>query len=322
VYNWVEQGFNHHQSLLRTSIDEGHISQHVTHEVLQWVVGRLSSGHRVATATVIDATGSVPGKPGARLAISSGAAMQGTIGGAGLELQVIERLEELLRSANGRIGAVETFQLAKEALGKEPKNQQTTALDSLCGGRVTVAMEVVCPMPHILLCGGGHVAQAIAAQCGVLGWEHSVFDVRTEYSDKESHPHARERFCSTAAAFLATENAACISRFSDILLLGHDWAVDEELLLGLLTIEQGRSDYNAGDFDIAAAGPRIGVISSRSKWKRFSASALKAGIQQELLERVDAPIGLDIGADSPAEIAVAVTAQLIARMKHQDLNVS
>ena len=113
----------------------------------------------------------------------------------------------------------------------------------------------------------------------------------------------------TTADFLADEDAASLARFSDILLLGHDWVVDEELLLGLLKARQADPD---------SWGSRIGVIGSRSKWQEFAKSAQAAGIDAALLDDVDCPIGLNIGAESPAEIAVAVTAQLISRIKEQD----
>ena len=108
--------------------------------VLSWALERLSSGERVAIASVIEAQGSVPGKPGARLAISSSGSRFGTVGGAGLELRIGNKLEEMLaseNSANRKIGgSVEVFLLHKDGKGKE-----VTALDSLCGGRVTVSMD-------------------------------------------------------------------------------------------------------------------------------------------------------------------------------------
>jgi xanthine dehydrogenase accessory factor len=256
-------------------------------------------------ATVLSASGSVPGKPGARLALTDAGEVSGTVGGAGLEVQVVERLQTMLNGAGGQPGGgVETFQLQREA-----KGDAGTPLDSLCGGRVTVALEVIHPMPHLLLCGGGHCAQAIASACENLEWKHSVFDVREEFADEESHPLASELHHSTATGFIEKEDAASLARFSDILLLGHDWAVDEELLLGLLGAQQSDPD---------SWRTRIGVIGSRSKWQVFCKSALATGIEQSQLDAVDCPIGLNIGAESPAEIAVAVTAHLIARNKSQD----
>jgi len=271
----------------------------VTQKVLEWIAGELRAGRIVASAVVISAHGSVPGKPGARLALSASGESMGTIGGAGLEYGVQQRLEELLE-ADGPGGEVATYQLAKGAKGYE-----VVALDSLCGGQVTIAMEVMLPMPHVLLMGGGHVAAAIATTCDQLGWSHSLHDTRNGFSTGEMFPRAEERHNSSVEAFLEGEDLASLQRFSHILLLGHDWGEDEARLLGLLE-RLGAA---------VALRPRIGVIASRAKWKAFSAAALESGHSDELLEHVICPIGLNIGAESPEEISVAVCAQLIAAQK-------
>tara|TARA_Y100000588_G_scaffold390666_1_gene496831 strand:+ start:683 stop:1522 length:840 start_codon:yes stop_codon:yes gene_type:complete len=278
----------------------------VTIAVLNWAIDKLSAGERVAIASVIEAQGSVPGKPGARLVISSSGSRFGTIGGAGLELKVEQALEEMLDSGGDYHrksgGRVEVFLLHKDGKGKE-----VTALDSLCGGRVTVAMEVIEPMPHVLIAGGGHVGVSLAIICDTLGWSHSVFDVRKEFSNKERFPFAREHISSTVSDFLDSEDEESISRFSDILLLGHDWGVDEELLIGALKIRGKRE------------GPRIGAIGSKSKWSSFRKSAIHSGVKDGWVDSVRCPIGLDIGADSPEEIAIAVCAEILSlerRDKH------
>ena len=264
----------------------------MTQRVLEWATARLREGEPVALASVISAQGSVPGKPGAHMALTA-AEMFGTIGGAGLELKVLDNLREILESGEGRI---ETYQLQKEA-----KGTAGTPLNSLCGGILTVAMEVIQPMPHLLLAGGGHCAQAIADASAALAWSISVLDVRPEYASVELWPDASECISSTPAAFLSNETAESLARFSHILLLGHDWAVDEALLIGLLQRTEQR--------------PRIGCIGSRSKWQAFERSALTAGITQAQLDSVICPIGVNIGAESPQEIAVAVLADIIAEQK-------
>ena len=120
----------------------------MTAKVLKWVLTQLKSNQKVAIASVVETSGSVPGKVGAKLAISN-LGKFGTIGGAGLELIVTKKLESMLESASKPIGEIETFGLNKGAKGYEVR-----PLDSLCGGRVTVAMDVMIPMPHILLMGG------------------------------------------------------------------------------------------------------------------------------------------------------------------------
>ena len=273
--------------------------------MLTWVLERLERGESVAMASVIEASGSVPGKPGARLALTPSGARFGTIGGAGLELKVEDALRGMLNGGRQQVrekgGRVETFVLYKDAKGEE-----ATPLDSLCGGRVTVAMEVMDPMPHVLIAGGGHVGRAVAIVCDTLGWSHSVFDVRAEYADAERYPFASELHASSVSGFLEGEDSDSLVRFSDVLLLGHDWAVDQEFLLGVLGRLEG------------GARPRIGAIGSTVKWNAFREAAVDAGVSEEALDSVRCPIGLDIGADSPEEIAVAVCAEIMSLEKRGD----
>ncbi len=280
----------------------------MTQRVLEWATQRLRCGESVALASVISAQGSVPGKPGAHLAISDSGESSGTVGGAGLEMKVIAHLNEMLQeSAAGELsgGRVETYQLRHEALLKTAagESEGATPLDSLCGGVVTVSMEVLEPMPHLLLCGGGHCAQAIADASAPLGWEVSVFDVREEFADPEMWPDARERICSSVSEFLDSESGDSLMRFSNLLLLGHDWKVDEQLLIGMLQRIGGE------------LRPRIGVIGSRAKWQSFVDTAVECGISQDALDSVICPIGVNIGAESPQEIAIAVLAEIIAEQK-------
>ena len=271
----------------------------MTVSVLNWAIKRVEAGERVAIASVVQASGSVPGKPGARLAISSSGEKFGTIGGAGLELKVEKELQEILlrdlSDLRKKGGKGELFLLNRDGKGKE-----ASALDSLCGGQVKVAMEVITPRPHILIAGGGHVGLSIAKVCDSLEWLYSVFDVREEYCNRQRYPNAEGNFCSSVEEFLQKESSDSMTRFSDILLLSHDWAVDEEMLIGLLQLcKEGRR-------------PRIGAIGSKKKWSAFEKKAIENGVEKRLIDSVRCPIGLDIGADTPEEIAIAVCAEVLS----------
>ncbi len=283
----------------------------MTAHVLHWVLGELAQQRMVVLATVLNTSGSVPGKTGARLAMSSkDLAWVGTVGGAGLEHRVLQRCRELLGTQHQPFAEVLNYGLNKGAKGYE-----VTPLDSLCGGRVSIAVEVMIPMPHVHIMGGGHCGEALATTLHGLGWSYSVHDTREDYVSIEKFPHAIERSSVAISDLFVGETASKLSRFSDVLLLGHDWAEDQERLLGLLAlldvpgvILDGR-DY-----------PRIGVIGSRSKWQTFAKACLKKGLPQTLLDQVICPIGLNIGAQSPEEIAVAVAAQVMALHKGVDPN--
>ena len=267
--------------------------------VLSWALDEVKQGHRVAIATIVSAKGSVPGKPGAKLAINSKMQNFGTVGGAGLELKIEKKLIQLLNEEHKvnrkKGGLIETFYLYKDAKGKEG-----IALDSLCGGQVKVSMEIIEPMPHILIAGGGHVGRCVGLVAESLGWDYSVFDVRNEYSNTEKYPFSNENISMNANDFLESEDSESIKRFSDILLLGHDWSVDQELLLGFLKLRKDDSR------------PRIGAIGSVSKWKSFKKAAMDDDVHEEWFNNARCPIGIDIGAETPEEIGLAVCAEILA----------
>jgi xanthine dehydrogenase accessory factor len=281
----------------------------MTAHVLQWVLSELASQRRVVMATVLNTSGSVPGKTGARLAMSSHEhTWVGTVGGAGLEHRVLQRCRELLGDASQPFAEVLTYGLNKGAKGYE-----VTPLDSLCGGRVSIAVEVMIPMPHVHIMGGGHCGEALATTLHGLGWDYSVHDTREAYVSEDKFPHAVERSSASVAGVLEGETAVTLGRFSDIMLLGHDWAEDQERLLGLLHV------LNQPGVDLdGKQHPRIGVIGSRSKWQAFEEAAREQGVPQALLDQVICPIGLNIGAQSPEEIAVAVAAQIMSLHKAVD----
>tara|TARA_B100000767_G_scaffold255900_1_gene262518 strand:+ start:2917 stop:3783 length:867 start_codon:yes stop_codon:yes gene_type:complete len=282
----------------------------MTATVMAWALSCLGQGHRVVLASVVDTSGSVPGKVGARLAMAAGGEWVGTVGGAGLEMKVLHRCREHLLNHYQAFGEVMRYGLNKGAKGYE-----VTPLDSLCGGQVSLAIEVMIPMPHILLMGGGHCGQAIAHSLDALGWSHSVHDTRSEYSSEDMYPHAKQRSSASVESFFEDQTLDSLGRFSDVLLLGHDWAEDEERLRRLLHMFNQANATPDG-----RQGPRIGVIGSRSKWQAFEKVCREQGIQQSILDAVICPIGLNIGAESPEEIAVAVVAQIMASFKGADAN--
>ncbi len=274
-------------------------------EVLRWALDGADAGSRAVVASVLSKTGSVPGKPGARMAlrcIDGTEAWRGTVGGAGLEERVKARMRDLLHAPRRPDGEVLTFGLTPGAKGFEVQ-----PLDSLCGGKVTVTVEVFEAVPHLLLMGGGHCAAAIADLAHRLGWRTSVQDTRAAFAGPEHHPHAVERHVGAVDAFFDAESAHTLGRFSDILLLGHDHGEDRARLHGVLGLM-----VEAGQRPGVGAAPRLGCIGSRAKWTSFREGAVSGGLPEDAVDAVACPIGINIGAESPEEISVAVVASIIA----------
>ncbi len=266
--------------------------------VLEWVLDRLNEGQRVALGTVVESSGSVPRRPGARLALLNSGEFEGSVGGGGFELKVIEVLRAMLDGdGQSRVKEFILNQQATTSKAGEP-------LNSLCGGRVKVSLEILEPPPRILLIGGGHVAFALAEACTWLGWDHDVADVRTEWSNEERFPQAGRCIAGELSEIL-DQVVDCARTSTHIFLLGHDWKVDLDVLLHLL--QQGVTST-------------IGVIGSRSKWMSFRTAALEAGIDEKTIDGVRCPIGLAIGAETPEELALAMASEVLADLRSADIN--
>ncbi len=244
----------------------------------------LEEGRAFAVATVADARGSVPGKPGFKMVWLPDGRQYGTVGGAGLE----EKVKGLCRQAiEERKGGLFKFDLMYYKEG---------ALDSLCGGSVQILVEYMAPIPHLLIAGGGHCGLEVARLCDQLGWGYSVLDDRAEYASKDRFAGARRNIHATPEEFFARED---LSAWSHVLLVGWSHKIDTDLL-----------------FHLVQKFPRwIGLISSRTKKGEMFRRLRARGIAEEALQRIVAPVGLPIGAETPAEIAVSILAQVISSLR-------
>ncbi|MGA7862033.1 MAG: XdhC/CoxI family protein [Thermoplasmata archaeon] len=235
-------------------------------------------------ATVVKTTGSVPGKVGATMILRPDGTFLGTIGGAGLEEQVKEHARTIRVTRKSDL-----FHFDLQAW-------KPGGLPSLCGGSVDVSVEYVPARPNLLLWGGGHVAQAISGLLPALEYDYSVADDRPEWVTAERFPDADRREAVTAAEVWAVFDPA---EFSHLYLLGYDAKKDLELLASSIERFPGY----------------IGLISSAPKRAHMFAELRRRGVAPAAIAQVHAPIGLSIGAESPAEIAVAVVAEIIRSLR-------
>ncbi len=244
-------------------------------------VVRLLRSHRpFVRATVVGSNGSVPGKLGATMIVRADGTTVGTVGGAALEEEVKRRAGEAIERHRG---GLEHFDLAAWRPG---------GLPSLCGGAVDIAIEYVAPRPNVLLWGGGHVAEAVARLLPGLEYDHSVADDRAEYASERRFPHAQRRETVAPAELFDRFEPA---EFTHLLVLGYDASKDLEVLF-----VASRRFPNA-----------IGLIASAPKREHLYASLRSRGISREALARIRSPVGVPIGAESPAEIAVSIVAQIV-----------
>jgi xanthine dehydrogenase accessory factor len=245
----------------------------------------IEEGRTFAVATVAETRGSVPGKQGAKMLLQADGTQFGSVGGAGLE----EKVKGLCRKAlEEKKGGMASFDLMYYKEG---------ALDSLCGGSVKVLVEYMAPLPHVLIAGGGHCGLEIARLCDQLGYLHSVLDDRAEYAARERFPNARRNVRALPEEFFARED---LSGFSHVVLVGWSHKIDTDLLFHLVQKFPGW----------------IGLISSKTKKLEMYRRLKARGIPEAALGRVVAPVGLPIGAVTPAEIAVSILGQIIATVRN------
>ncbi len=242
---------------------------------------RLLESHQpFVRAVVVRTTGSVPGKRGASMLVRADGSSVGTVGGAALD----EEVKRFARTAlELREGDLRHFALQAWTDG---------GLPSLCGGSVDVALEYVPARPNLLLWGGGHVAHALAALLPTLEYDYSVADDRPDWVGDDRFPTADRREVVEPEALWERFDPAS---FTHLYVLGYDAMKDLEVLAGAID-----------RFPNA-----IGLIASASKRGHLFGLLRDRGFARSALERIRSPVGLGIGAESPAEIAVSIVAELV-----------
>lgn len=243
---------------------------------------RLIDAHQpFVRCAVVRAVGSVPGKEGSAMLVRQDGTSIGTVGGAALE----ERVKAIARDAlASRRGGLHHFELSNWKPGGVP---------SLCGGTVDIAVEYVPALPNVLLWGGGHVARAVAELLPSLEYDYSVADDREEWVGRDRFPAADERIVTAPEELFDRVDPA---RFTHLYLLGYDALKDGEVLF--------RAVDRFPNF--------IGLIASQSKRAHLFAALRARGVKESALARVRSPVGVAIGAERPAEIAVSIVAEIVA----------
>jgi xanthine dehydrogenase accessory factor len=235
-----------------------------------------ASGRRFVLATVVATRGFTPQKGGAHMLIAASGETWGTIGGGAIEQEVLDRARALL--ARG---------------GSERLDRHLTQeLGMCCGGAMSVFLEVVERCPRLVIFGAGHIAKPLASIAAGCGFDVTVVDGRADWASQERFPWARLEVC--APEDFARDWRGDGDEF--VVITTHDHALDQKLVQALLERPLGF----------------LGMIGSIPKQRKFALRLKARGFSDEQIARVRTPLGLDIGARTPEEIAVSVVAELVA----------
>ena len=252
----------------------------------------LQARRAIVVATIVRDSGSVPRRVGTKMLIFADGKTSGTIGGGAFEDVV--RCDALASLASRQSITQEyLFRPEPRTPAPEPRASART-FGAICGGRVEVFLEVLMPRERLIICGGGHCGRALAQAASLLDWDIVVCDDRDEFARSESwgYPNISQVVHLSSDA----REVPDVDESTFIALVGKGAGIDEAVLRRVL-------NSNAA---------YIGMIGSRRKRETVFSNLRGDGISQEILSRVQAPIGLDIGAETPAEIAISILAQIIA----------
>jgi xanthine dehydrogenase accessory factor len=254
-------------------------------EVNKAAIRALEQGERVAMTTVVRVRGSAPRHEGARMVVWADGRIVGTVGGATLEQKVIEHAQQALRTRRGR---VEEYLLSTD---EDPRSL------GLCGGEVEVHIEVLEPQATLLIIGAGHIATPLSRMAEQTGMRVVVVDDRPEFANQERFPEAQEllqvNYDPESEQLSEIEFTPSPSNY----VVVATWGWDEPALAQLLS-----------------AAPRpayVGLVASPTKARVIFDRLRESGIPSDALNAVHAPAGLDLGAESPGEIALSILAEIL-----------
>jgi xanthine dehydrogenase accessory factor len=265
-------------------------------DIFEEIVRMRRAGQRGALATIVHTNGSIPSFESSRMLIRDDGSLVGTVGGGCVEADVWAAAKEVIQLEKSR---KMIFNLNNEA-----------GYDAglICGGSLEIFVEPILPAPMLHLFGGGHVSTAVARIAHQAGFLIGIIDDRQAFANAERFPMASEIHASYEDAF--AKIAPNSSTYLVIVTRGHKddmrvlaWAADTE------------ARY-------------IGMIGSRRKVIAVYKALEKEGFPAHKFDRVHAPVGLEIGALTPEEIAVSIVAELIAvrrnaeNLPHKSLRLS
>ncbi len=236
-------------------------------------------GDSCALCTIIESHGSVPRHTGSKMLVGEAGLLMGSVGGGEIENRVIEEAKQSIIDGKTR-------RLSYNMI------DPTRGDPGICGGQVEIFVEPILAQPTILIIGGGHVGKTVAHLAKWLGFRIVISDDRAEFCNPESVPEADEYVCCEMADI---PEKTRINSQTYIILTTRGVAIDTPGLPALL-------DTNA---------VYIGIIGSKRRWLATCKNLIDDGYPEEKLEKVISPIGLELKAETPEEIAVSIMAEVM-----------
>jgi xanthine dehydrogenase accessory factor len=250
-------------------------------DIFEELVRLRREGRKCALATIVQVQGSIPSYQSAKLLIRDDGSIAGTIGGGCVEAEVWNAAREVIESGKAKHLS---FNLGQDA-----------AYDNglICGGQLEVFVEPVFPQPKAFIFGAGHISKSLAKVAALAGFSTAVIDDRESFASRERFPETDE--------IHAGEYEDVVPRL----------AINESGYVVIVT-RGHRDDMRVLRLVAGSSARYIAMIGSKRKVISVIKELEREGVARERLERIYAPMGLEIGAESPEEIAISVVAEMIA----------
>ncbi len=256
-------------------------------DVYEELVRLRRSGQKCAVATIVQVNGSIPSYESAKLLVREDGSMVGTVGGGCVEAEVWNAAREVMETEKPKHL---TFSLGQDA-----------AYDNglICGGQLNVFVEPVLPQPFAYIFGAGHVSKSLSKVASLAGFATVIADDREQFANRDRFPEADQVY--------AEEYESLFPKLP----------VNESCYLVIVT-RGHRDDMRVLRWAVSTPAKYIAMIGSKRKTIGVIRELEKEGIPRSAFEKIHAPMGLDIGAITPEEIAVSVVAEMIAVRRNPD----
>ncbi|RKD32944.1 XdhC family protein [Thermohalobacter berrensis] len=247
--------------------------------VLEKLTEKVKDNKGAALAVITKVEGSTPREEGSMMVVLEDGTTYGTVGGGKFELVVTKRAQKCIKK-----GKSQTFSFKL--------NDDKGSLHMQCGGNADVFIKVFKPKDKLMIVGGGHIALKLYELGKTLNFFTVIFDDREEFCNSDRFPHADELILGNIEESLKNYN---IDNNCYIVIVTRGHKYDE---IALETVIETNAKY-------------IGMIGSKNKTKYVMENLMNKGISKEKLEKVYAPIGINLGGDKPEEIAFSIMSEIL-----------
>ena len=260
-------------------------------DIYEEIVGLRARGTRAALAIIVAREGAVPRRDAARMLISEDGRQIGNVGGGLVESDVVRQAKEVMDTGKPRL-------LSFDLSGIDHDERAL-----VCGGSMQIYIDPVLPDPELVVFGAGHVAKAVAEAARPVGFRVVVFDDRAKYATEKRFPDSRVVLVKDSENWEADIDGLNLTSSSYV----------------FVATQRPKTDRACLRRALASPARYIGMLGSLTKTKILLEALQKEGVDPAQFSRIFIPAGLDIGSETPEEIAASVIPELVAARKNLDV---